>query len=281
MTRASALLACLALSACAGGGNAAEEDGGAQGGEREACYPNGTCNEGLVCASNRCVKVDGAAGSTAAGGKGGAGAALAGKGGTSAGSSAGQPAAGGMSLAGAAGAAGAEAGAGGVAQGGSGGVGAAGASSTGGAGQAGAGGEASSGGAGSTGAAGATSCGFPKHLCAEVCVGNTPETGCFQSTSCSACPVPSNGSASCAADGQCTIACGGGFMRSGNQCVPTGAGGSGGSTGSPCTMCAGNCPTTQIDQFCAQQCFQMSCFMCELVDVPGQALPSCKCTCGG
>jgi hypothetical protein len=33
--------------------------GGGQGGERQGCYPNGTCNAGLTCASGLCVNLDG------------------------------------------------------------------------------------------------------------------------------------------------------------------------------------------------------------------------------
>jgi hypothetical protein len=46
--------------------------GGASGGERQACYPNDTCNAGLVCLSRICVApgsggTGGGAGSTGAG----------------------------------------------------------------------------------------------------------------------------------------------------------------------------------------------------------------------
>ena len=46
----------------------------AQGGERQPCYPNGTCNLGLTCASNVCVDLGGGGGmgGTNAGGAGGA-----------------------------------------------------------------------------------------------------------------------------------------------------------------------------------------------------------------
>jgi len=43
-----------------------------QGGERQSCYPNGTCNAGLVCLSDLCVK-PAAGGQSGTGGSGGAG----------------------------------------------------------------------------------------------------------------------------------------------------------------------------------------------------------------
>ncbi len=46
----------------------------AQGGERQPCFPNGTCNIGLTCASGVCVDLGGGGmGGTAASGRGGAG----------------------------------------------------------------------------------------------------------------------------------------------------------------------------------------------------------------
>ncbi len=45
-----------------------------QGGERQPCFPNGTCNVGLICASGVCVDLGGGGtGGTPAGGSGGAG----------------------------------------------------------------------------------------------------------------------------------------------------------------------------------------------------------------
>jgi hypothetical protein len=86
-----------------------------QGGIRESCYPNGTCNAGLTCVSQVCVSLDG--GQAGDNGGGGAG----GKGGT-AGSGSGGAAGGGMAgqsgTAGAAGAAGTSGAAGAAGQGG-------------------------------------------------------------------------------------------------------------------------------------------------------------------
>src|SRR5450432_1250408 len=82
---------CAVLLACwvgcsnggSGGSASASHDAGpdssasTEGGERQPCYPNGTCNSGLTCASQLCVRLSGA------GGAGGASA-----GGTSAGGTA-------------------------------------------------------------------------------------------------------------------------------------------------------------------------------------------------
>jgi len=67
-------------SSSSGGSNGAtgDRDGGAPGSERNACYPNGTCNSGLTCLSNLCVRAP--AGS---GGQAGASGGTAGSGGTS------------------------------------------------------------------------------------------------------------------------------------------------------------------------------------------------------
>src|SRR5262245_29011984 len=66
-----------AAAGCAGGS-------AGQGGERQACYANGTCNAGLTCASNVCVKFGGGgAGGTggSSGGRGGDGGSTGGRGG--------------------------------------------------------------------------------------------------------------------------------------------------------------------------------------------------------
>ncbi len=46
---------------------------GGQGGERQACYPNGTCNVGLTCASQVCVNLGTGGQGGASGASGGAG----------------------------------------------------------------------------------------------------------------------------------------------------------------------------------------------------------------
>lgn len=51
------LLGALILAACPP--EAAPDDGPEQGTETGACYPNGTCNDDLTCASNVCVSLPG------------------------------------------------------------------------------------------------------------------------------------------------------------------------------------------------------------------------------
>jgi hypothetical protein len=61
MVRRVVVVAFLALlTGCDEGGGGGGGLPGADGTERGACYGNGTCNEGLVCLSNRCVRPPGA-----------------------------------------------------------------------------------------------------------------------------------------------------------------------------------------------------------------------------
>lgn len=55
-------------------------------------------------------------------------------------------------------------------------------------------------------------CVFGDHKCNGVCVGNTPETGCYTSVTCAPCLVPSNGSAVCSTVGICDIQCNTGYL---------------------------------------------------------------------
>src|SRR5687767_12582418 len=87
-----------------------------QGGERQDCYPNGTCNTGLVCLSDICVRPGGGGAGGSAGGRGGAGgtAGAAGSIGGSAAGSGGSAVGSGGSAAGTGGTGGATAGTGGT-----------------------------------------------------------------------------------------------------------------------------------------------------------------------
>ena len=122
--RLSPIFAAIAV-VCGCGGSAAKP-----GGERQDCYPNGTCNTGLTCASNVCVSLaDGGVGRGGGGGSQAGGATGAGGG-----------------IGGATGAAGSIGGAGGPGTGGSGGT------------TAGGGGGGSSGATGTAGAGGSATC---------------------------------------------------------------------------------------------------------------------------
>lgn len=74
-------------------------------------------------------------------------------------------------------------------------------------------------GPGSGGAGGGSQCPQGQHFCGGVCAGNTPQTGCYQSSSCAPCSPPANGTSTCAADGSCDFTCGAGWMKNGAQCV--------------------------------------------------------------
>lgn len=66
---------------------------------------------------------------------------------------------------------------------------------------------------------GGSGCGAQEHMCGGICVGNTPQTGCFTSTSCSPCQAPANGTVLCTADGLCDTQCNPGYEEQGAACV--------------------------------------------------------------
>lgn len=56
-------------------------------------------------------------------------------------------------------------------------------------------------------------CLFQQHKCNGTCVDNTPETGCFLSSSCDPCPMPAmNGIALCTGNGTCDLKCDAGYV---------------------------------------------------------------------
>ena len=68
------------------------------------------------------------------------------------------------------------------------------------------------------GGAGSPMCTPPEHLCGGICVGNTPQTGCYQSTSCNPCPFVTNGTTKCTNDGLCDFDCAAPYVKSGSIC---------------------------------------------------------------
>jgi hypothetical protein len=77
----------------------------------------------------------------------------------------------------------------------------------------------STGGGGSGGGgAGGPMCDPPEHLCGGICVGNTPQTGCYQSTTCTACPSVINGTTTCTAGGLCDFTCTSPYVKNGPSC---------------------------------------------------------------
>lgn len=65
----------------------------------------------------------------------------------------------------------------------------------------------------------APECDPPGHLCGGICVGNTPATGCYQSSTCASCPTPTNGTATCTMDGQCAAQCNSPYVPNGASCI--------------------------------------------------------------
>lgn len=56
-------------------------------------------------------------------------------------------------------------------------------------------------------------CLFQQHKCNGVCTDNTPESGCFTSTTCDPCPMPAaNGVAICSSLGACDLQCDTGYQ---------------------------------------------------------------------
>ncbi|AKT42591.1 uncharacterized protein CMC5_068180 [Chondromyces crocatus] len=64
-------------------------------------------------------------------------------------------------------------------------------------------------------------CGPQEHQCGGICVGNTPQTGCAGSTTCSPCVAPSNGVAVCTPDGLCDFQCNTPYQKNGGACQCT------------------------------------------------------------
>jgi len=101
-----------------------------------------------------------------------------------------------------------------------------------------------------------------QHVCGGICVGNTPDTGCFGSTNCTACPTPLNGASKCDTAGQCDFYCNVGYTKSGSQCVcmtacciDTDC-----SNGQTCSggTCSTPCDQTQCQFTCTFQCATMN-----------------------
>lgn len=68
------------------------------------------------------------------------------------------------------------------------------------------------------GGGGGPECGANQHSCGGICTGNTPQTGCFTSSTCVACTPPQNGTAICSIDGECDFTCPAGYQQNGNAC---------------------------------------------------------------
>ena len=71
----------------------------------------------------------------------------------------------------------------------------------------------------SSSSSGGPMCGASEHLCSGICAGNTPETGCFTSQTCTPCAQVQNGSPFCSAQGVCDVSCNSGYQKNGSTCV--------------------------------------------------------------
>jgi hypothetical protein len=127
------------------------------------------------------------------------------------------------------------------------------------------GGSSSAGGAGGEGG-----CGPQEHLCSGTCQGNTPATGCYQSSSCTPCPPVANGTSSCTTDGLCDFTCTPPFQKSGNTCACLSQCCSNQDCASPTSCQNGQCACDS--GLCQSYCVSMFC-------VGGCVLNQCECLC--
>jgi hypothetical protein len=106
------------------------------------------------------------------------------------------------------------------------------------------------------------------HLCNGNCVGNTPQSGCYNSASCTSCPGVPNGTPTCTGDGFCDFTCTPPYQKSGNTCACLSQCCVDQDCSGPNTCQNGQC---QCDgSLCQTQCMQMLCI--------GQCIAnSCQC----
>lgn len=91
------------------------------------------------------------------------------------------------------------------------------------------------------GAGGGLTCDAPEHWCGNVCAGNTPATGCYQSFTCFPCQAVAHGTPVCAPNGLCTAQCTPPYVKSGDQCVCPSECCSAGDCQPPATCSNGQC----------------------------------------
>ncbi|MFS8071404.1 MAG: hypothetical protein ACMG6S_33960 [Byssovorax sp.] len=127
-------------------------------------------------------------------------------------------------------------------------------------------------------------CPAGQHQCGGICTGNTPQTGCFGSSNCLACPpAPVNGTASCAADGTCDFTCGASYTKQGGSCVCSFACCTNADCGAGSACVGGSCsaPQPTCDQgACTAGCLA-SCLFGQGTPGIGICMNSaCTCICG-
>ena len=97
-------------------------------------------------------------------------------------------------------------------------------------------------------------CDPPQHLCGGICANNTPQTGCFTSSSCAACAAVQNGQTSCTAAGACDFTCTPPYAKSGAVCIcPTECCTAADCGGNPCGP-NGACQTPCVAATCLAAC---------------------------
>ena len=96
-------------------------------------------------------------------------------------------------------------------------------------------------------------CNPPEHFCGGICVGNTAQTGCYGSSSCTPCTAVQNGTTTCTAAGVCDFTCALPYQKNGNQCVcPTACCVAADCGGDACV--GGVCQTPCDDMLCEIAC---------------------------
>lgn len=115
-------------------------------------------------------------------------------------------------------------------------------------------------------------CNPPQHVCNGQCAGNTPDTGCTTSVSCSPCPSPVNGMAACAINGTCDVTCNAPYVKSGGSCV----------CGAACCADADCNGGTCVNGQCQAACNQAACAAICIIQCMKPGLGVCqnnKCVC--
>jgi len=127
------------------------------------------------------------------------------------------------------------------------------------------GGAPSSGGSGGDGG-----CGPQEHECSGNCTGNTPQSGCYQSQTCTPCPPVTNGMPTCTTNGVCDFTCTPPYQKSGSSCACLQQCCTNTDCSGPTTCQNGQC---QCDNTaCTSYCAQMLCIGTCIVN-------TCQCAC--
>ena len=128
-------------------------------------------------------------------------------------------------------------------------------------------------------------CPAGQHLCGGICAGNTIQTGCFGSSTCTPRPAaPVNGTTICSGNGTCDFTCSANHVKQNNACVCASACCSDADCGGGGSVCSGG-TCTVVAPACDQGvCLQNCIFMCLIQNgTPGVGICAgnmCNCICG-